>query len=68
VIAGGVLFTGGVAVVKVASAPALVPVALTATIRKWYVVPGARPEAATDTAWSLLSAPAAASPAGAREP
>jgi hypothetical protein len=45
-------------VVKVWSSPEVVPAALVATTRKWYVVPGERPLRLADPATALGPAPA----------
>jgi hypothetical protein len=49
-------------VLNVASSPSLVPFALFATIRKWYVVAGFRPDIDADSGWVALSVPAEAVP------
>ena len=48
----------GAAVVKVWSAPAVVPEALVATTRKWYVLWAVRPAIGALTAWGVLPLPA----------
>jgi len=53
-VAGLVITTGGpvaLSVVKVRSAPYLVPALLVATIRKWYVVLAAKPPMLAATFW-----------------
>ncbi len=41
---------------KVASGVAVVPTAFVATMRQWYVVPGARPAAAAEMPWLPVTA------------
>ena len=56
-VAGLVIATGGpvaLSVVKVRSAPYLVPALLVATIRKWYVVLAAKPLMLAATFWYAL--------------
>src|SRR4029078_13549867 len=63
-----VLTPGAGCVVKTASVPTLVPSALVAVRRKWYVVPGVSPERVVATAWLEVPEPALCALAGALLP